>query len=907
MTTLIRRLPSLFVLIAAAAVMVLAATSAYPQGLDPALIENYSQLTPEEKTKLLHSLKQESQGENSVAPNINPLILPVPRSQYENKQLKPFGYDIFDKPVSTFAPVKDIPVPNDYVLGPGDTFKVQLFGKDNRTLSLSVSRNGEITFPELGPIIVSGLRFEDARGLIEKRINKEMIGVQVNVTLGQLRSIQIFLLGDVYQPGAYTVSALSTITNALFSSGGISLVGSLRRVQLKRSGQLIRQLDLYDLLLRGDSSADTRLQPGDVIFIPPVGAQFTVAGEIKRPAIYEIRDSISVQEALSLAGGLSAASEASTAQIERIEAGGQRRLSPLTLSSEAELQQAVRDGDRIIIRRVADVAAGRVYILGPVKYPGNYPLQKAPDLRSLILQTQINQLNPLAQPYLLIGLIEHTAQRTGVRSFKPFTAYQVLRDSEPPVALEDGDRVLLFTRSDIGFLQSAFVRRALQGDPSVQTRCRSLAELVKFSSHQRAANLVQSFASDQSVVNLEVEQSQIERSKKVTGALAAAKAEAAAAKIETAPSKSDAASLKKEDEDIDIGLRICPQIFEEAPSALTYLLDQSVGVFGEVQRQGLYPVARMTDLNTVLEAAGGLTREANGSTIEFLSYRTALEKGASVYQTLDLSKTGSLERLVEPGDVLTVRARYTGQEAGTVQLSGEFRLPGRYTILRGETLTQLFARAGGLTEFAYPYGAVLTRESAKKTEAQSLKRATAELQDALVTTMTSGALAGSSGSASDFLKLLIAQVENAKPVGRIVVEADPTVIAARPSNDIRLDPGDEIFIPKRPSSVTVTGQVLSAGSVAFNPGASAADYIESSGGFTPYADKGHAFVVYPNGQAKSLKLSFWNFRDETVPPGSYIVIPRETPPVYSLFLTEKIAGIFSNLAISAAALSTLNR
>ncbi len=327
------------------------------------------------------------------------------------KGVQPFGYDIFNFPVSTFAPTKDIPVPSDYVLGPGDSLKVQLFGKDNRNLSLRVSRSGEITFPELGPIVVAGLRFEDVRSLIEKRVAKEMLGVQVNVTLGQLRSIQVFVLGDVNQPGAYTVSSLSTVTNALFSSGGISPVGSLRRVQLKRAGQLIRQLDLYDFLLRGDSSADARLQPGDVIFIPPVGARFTVEGEIKRPAIYEIRDTISVQEALSLAGGLSANSETSTAQIERVESGGQRRLLPLALANEQQLEQPVRDGDRIVIRRVADIAAGSVRILGPVKYPGSYPLMQAADLRSLIRSAQINPLDLEAQPYLLIGLIERSAEK----------------------------------------------------------------------------------------------------------------------------------------------------------------------------------------------------------------------------------------------------------------------------------------------------------------------------------------------------------------------------------------------------------------------------------------------------------------------------------------------------------------
>jgi len=873
-------------------------SSAQAQTLDPNLIQKFSELSPEERARVLEALPNAigsdasaAQGSSQVEPAAD---LPPVRSRPSSTTdaIRPFGYDIFSVPVSTFAPVKDAPVPSDYVLGPGDTLKVQLFGKDNRNLNLTVSRSGEINLPGLGPVILSGLRFDDARALIEKRVSREMLGVQVNVTLGQLRSIQVFVLGDVTQPGAYTLSAQSTIINALFSSGGISRIGSLRRVQLKRGGQLIRTLDLYDLLLNGDSSADTRLQAGDVVFIPPVGAQVTVEGEIKRPAIYELKGDLNIQQLLEMAGGISASSEISTAQIERVESGGQRRLLPLQLNDETELQQTVRDGDRIVIRRIADIAAGTVRIEGPIKYTGDYALSQAPDLRTLIRQAQINQLDPVEQPYLLIGLIERGAARTGVRAFLPFTAYQVLRDTEPAVTLEDGDRVLLFSRSDIAFLQSAFVREALRGTQKILTRCRSLGELARFSGSQRATRLLQTFSSDQAPVNLEIDQADISRAD-------AAKAEAAAARIET--------TLPNDRNNDKGSSSVCPSVFEGSPGALSYLLDQSIGVFGEVQRQGLYPVARTTDINAVLEAAGGLTREANQSSIEYISYRLALEKGVPAYQSLDLTRPGGLERQIEPGDTLNVRARYTGQEAGTVLLSGELKLPGRYTILRGETLSQLFGRAGGLTEYAYPFGAVLTRESARKLEAQSLRRAAAELQDALVTTITSGALGGNSGGAGEFLKLLIAQVENAKPVGRIVVEADPTVIAARPNSDIRLEPGDEIFIPKRPTSITVTGQVLSAGSVSFRPGSSARDYIENAGGFTSYADAGQAFVVYPNGQAKPLKLSFWNFSSETVPPGSYIVVPRETPPVYSLFLTEKIASIFSNLAVSAAALSTITR
>lgn len=189
----------------------------------------------------------------------------------KNDGLKPFGYDLFAGSPTTFAPVTEIPVPTDYTLGPGDVLRVQLWGKENQELELPIGRDGTISFPQSGPLSVAGLSFEEARQQINKRVSEQYIGVQSSVSLGELRSIRVFVLGEARTPGSYSVSSLSTITNALYVSGGIKQNGSLRNVQHKRNGKLIGTLDLYDLLLKGDTLADARLQPGDAIFIPPVG------------------------------------------------------------------------------------------------------------------------------------------------------------------------------------------------------------------------------------------------------------------------------------------------------------------------------------------------------------------------------------------------------------------------------------------------------------------------------------------------------------------------------------------------------------------------------------------------------------------------------------------------------------
>ena len=254
---------------------------------------------------------------------------------FDEEALKPFGYDLFEGVPSTFAPVSDIQVPADYIIGPGDTLVVQLYGNEPRTYELTVERDGRINFPKLGPVAVSNMTFDSARATIEEQVARQLIGTHVSVTMGALRSIRVFVLGDAEKPGSYTVSGLSTMTNALFVSGGVKKIGSLRNIQLKRDGRLITTLDLYDLLLHGDTSNDRHLLPGDVIFIPPIGPTVAVYGAVHRPAIYELKTETTVAQAIDLAGGTLPDADATLGQLERILPSQQRRMINVDLTAAA--------------------------------------------------------------------------------------------------------------------------------------------------------------------------------------------------------------------------------------------------------------------------------------------------------------------------------------------------------------------------------------------------------------------------------------------------------------------------------------------------------------------------------------------------------------------------------------------
>ena len=309
-----------------------------------------------------------------------------------DQELQPFGYELFAGEPTTFAPANQIPVSPDYLLGPGDNLNILFYGKTNESFSLEVNRNGAVDFPQLGPVSLTGMTFADAKRLIQNRIAEEMLGVQASISLGELRSIQIFLLGESYKPGAYTVSSLSTITNALFLSGGVSNIASLRNIQLKRAGETIAILDLYELLLNGDTSNDQRLQAADVIYIPTVGNTASVDGEVKRPAIYELKGATTVTQLVAMAGGMQPTAFPNRATIQRSDADGFMTVVDLDLTTTAGRAERMDNGDLLIIDSVVERKEAVVTLSGHVYRPGEF--RWTPELRVSDLIKDVRQLRP---------------------------------------------------------------------------------------------------------------------------------------------------------------------------------------------------------------------------------------------------------------------------------------------------------------------------------------------------------------------------------------------------------------------------------------------------------------------------------------------------------------------------------
>lgn len=323
------------------------------------------------------------------------------------KILPIFGATLFSSSVpSTFAPVDRVPVTPEYVIGPGDQLLVRVWGQVTLDSRFTVDRSGNIYIPQVGAVSVAGLPFSQIEQYLRSRIARNFRNFDINVNIGQLRSIQVFVVGEARRPGNYTVSSLSTLVNALFASGGPAPVGSLRDIQVKRGGATITDFDLYDLLLKGDKSKDIQLVSGDVIYIPPAGATVAVAGSVDVPALYELKGESTVEDAIGLAGGFSALAENRKVRIERIDEQRTRSILDVNLD-QAGKSTPLHNGDIVIVEpivgRYKDMVTLRGNVANPNRYlwfPGMRVRDLIPDKDALLTRDYWQHHNHLGMPML---------------------------------------------------------------------------------------------------------------------------------------------------------------------------------------------------------------------------------------------------------------------------------------------------------------------------------------------------------------------------------------------------------------------------------------------------------------------------------------------------------------------------
>jgi protein involved in polysaccharide export with SLBB domain len=398
-------------------------------------------------------------------------------AQSVGRVLPMYGYNLFSRSPSTFAPVSNIPVPQDYLIGPGDEIVLTAWGQVDIDLRVIVDRNGDINLPKVGIVNVTGIKYQDLERYLKNRIGRVFRNFKLSVSLGKLRSLQVFVVGQAKRPGVYTVSSLSTLINTLFASGGPSHNGTMRHIQLKRAGKIVTELDMYELLIKGDKSKDVALLSGDVIYIPPIGHLAAISGSVKNPAIYELMDDkITLASLLDLSGGFTTTAAGQKVLLERIADHSVRKVEEFQLDDQG-LTRLIRDGDLVQVSSIDAHFDNAVTLRGSVASPGRYPWKEGMRVSDLIpsvddlitpeywarqnnafrvdpssvgmLRTQIKRnQNEINWDYAVVERLKKDEMTTALL---PFNLGKAIggKDAENNLLLQPGDVITIFSTDDI--------------------------------------------------------------------------------------------------------------------------------------------------------------------------------------------------------------------------------------------------------------------------------------------------------------------------------------------------------------------------------------------------------------------------------------------------------------------------
>lgn len=805
------------------------------------------------------------------------------RFKPKEDKIKPFGYELFSGQPTTFSPAENALVPDTYRVGAGDSINVNFFGKEAQSEEVTIDREGRLNITKLKPVTVAGMEYRDVVNLIKNKVKKEMIGTDVFVSMGKTRTIRIMVLGESFQPGAYTIPSLSSITHALFVSGGITEIGSLRNIQLKRAGKTIETLDLYDLLISGDSSDDVILKPGDVVFIPAVGDQVTIKGDVRRPAIYELKGGESNSELLKMAGGLNASAYPQNTVVERYTGNSDKTV--LQLNFTKGNQYTPQNGDVINVPSSSEQLDKVVTLIGAVTYPGNFAWHEGQKISDLFRSIKTDVLPIADYDYSL--LVREINAKGDIELYQ-FSLLKALNgDLEHDLALQSKDEVLVFSRylsrenEQLAMSNAALTQEQIERKE--QLKLWSAFEQRKFYDFIGLESL-----SKKNVKDAEEEQNQI----------ASNFSELSFGEEEELP-ESDLAFFSR----TKLLQPIIARLKEQS------LLGDKVDTFtirGEVSFPGLYPLAKNTNVRNAIIAAGGLKESAylESSEITRLVYGQDHDvEHINIELLSELTKADREGFQLISKDSINIFPKPNWQEDIKVKLYGEVRFPGTYSIKKGESLSQLIDRAGGLTQFSSPNSAVFTRLSIQNKQQQELIKLSQELRRDIAAKSFNTSITEASLSYQD-MSNLIDDLSKVKAVGRLVIDL-PDILAGKKS--LALESGDALYIPSKSVSVNVVGEVNFSSSHLYDSELTLDDYINRSGGLKQRADEEKIYIIKASGLVEIPETSSWFAVENKVQlsPGDTIVVPLNTDHIDNLTLWSSATQILYQLGIAVAAISSL--
>lgn len=786
-------------------------------------------------------------------------------SQYTRRSpvLERFGEDVFRNGTGNFDELPmDMPVGPDYVLGPGDGLSIDLWGGVSQRLQRVVDREGRVTLPEAGAVQVTGRTLGDVQHMVQTVLRTQFRDIEADVSLAKLRTVRIYVVGDVVRPGAYDVSSLSTPLNALYLAGGPTAQGSLRTLRHLRGKEMVQEVDVYDLLLHGFRSGIDRLQAGDTILVPPLGPEVTVEGMVRRPAVYELKGEKNLAEVLEVAGGVLSSGTLRHVDVERVEAHLSRTMLRLDIP-ENNNQDAVneslsgfqvQDGDRIKISPILPFADKTVYLDGHIFRPGKFAYRDGMKVTDLIKSYD----DLLPEPYKQHAEIIRLAPPDYTPTVVAFNLADALAGKDQDVALKPFDTVRIFGRFDFEDRPVITVSGEVR-DPGdhVTNGVTYLKDAVYLAGGTTPDTLLADAQVFRRTEDGKLKVLNVNLGKALAG-----------------------------DQGNNLLLQPKDRVFIQRN--LSKADPPTVTVQGEVERPGTYPLGTDMNASDLVRLAGGLKRGAYTESADLTRY--LVEDGKKVvgeHMTLPIASalTGEpdTDLRLRDGDVLTIGQLAGWKDVGaTITVRGEVSHPGTYGIREGETLSSVIARAGGFRADAYPYGSILERVQIREIEEKNRAQLIRQVQDEgtslkLVTSTDPDEKLAKDASLLQWQSTMEA-LQSTPPSGRLVIHISADMKRwAKTSADVQVRAGDVIYIPKKPTFVMVDGSVYNATAVSFRPGKSAGWYLRQAGGPNNTANKKAIFVIRADGSVigGAGGLFTGSVEDAELRPGDMVVVPEK--------------------------------
>jgi len=815
----------------------------------------------------------------------------------EKEEFKRYGVSLFDQEVSTFAPTDDANVPDNYRLGTGDQLAVQLFGTENIQYDLQINRNGQVSFPKLGPITVAGLTYEDARELLQSRVATQFIGAQATVSMGRLRAINIFMAGEVVIPGAYSVSALTTVTQALFQAGGVGDIGALRNIQVKRNGIIAETFDVYQLLLKGDASGDLRLQSGDVVFVPPYAGVVTIEGAVKRPMIYEFVDGESVADAVVMAGGLNQDAYAyAVGLVSKAHGKSLPSAKNIDLTDPKRASIGLRNGDKIRVPESTDNLDNAVTLEGAVVRPGIYGWVAGQRISDIILSIP-GDLKPYADlGYTLVVRQKNVQLDIEVLQINLANVFKNV-DSPDNILIQARDKIIVFglpSAREVSALDLANDKlEKLEG------RLKKIQAKNRYASGNYSAGASQLMADDGTVSRLETD-SEIDLG-------IGLRRGAGNNTVNIAETEADV-EFRAELKSVERLTLLRPILEKLKGQARSGEPLEVVSISGAVKLPGDYPLGNKVTVAKLVAAAGGLKDSAYLDSAELRSLYLGENKNIlSRYRDLNLrAELGSLSGTkLQSRDHLNVKELPDWNPSNAVTLEGEVRFPGIYRIRKDERLADVIKRAGGLTQSSFSVGAIFTRESiAELEDVRSKQFAQSILRDFASSQLTKEDNNIKIGEVKAIAEIL----ENFEGAGRLLVDVEAAMSGDSLAN-IVLEDGDTLKIPEQISTVTVVGEIRRPGTHTFQAGLDLNDYLGLSAGLTARAENKELYIVRADGSVLRPTTSWLRFKggNDAISPGDTIVVPIDAGYTDNLTLWREVTQVVFNTTSGLASMILVTR